>query len=200
VELQVIEAIRWAALGVAMFLGAAGVQVPYHHQPVSPPAARASSADLAAAERLAALERQAEAQAAQSASRWATPAPAMSSSGTLRPTIAPHAAAAPAPAPAPAAASGGCASAACVPALIQQAFAPYGQTGIDWGLRVAKCESGYNPTAYNPVGPYYGVFQFLMSTFKATPYGGQNIYDASANVNAAAWKYGQGGASAWGCK
>ena len=74
------------------------------------------------------------------------------------------------------------------------------QTGIDWGLRVAKCESGYNPTAYNAAGPYYGVFQFLMSTFKATPYGGGNIYDPVANVNAAAWKYGQGGAGSWGCK
>ena len=90
--------------------------------------------------------------------------------------------------------------AACVQDLIRQAFAPYGQTGIDWGLRVAKCESGYNASAYNPVGPYYGVFQFLMSTFKATPYGNQNIFDATANVNAAAWKYGQGAAGAWGCK
>ena len=101
----------------------------------------------------------------------------------------------PAPQPAPASCN-----AACVQDLIRQDFAPYGQTGVDWGLRVARCESGYNAAAYNPVGPYYGVFQFLLSTFKATPYGNQNIFDASANVNAAAWKYGQGGAGAWGCK
>ena len=46
-------------------------------------------------------------------------------------------------------------------------------TAVAWGLRVARCESGYNPRAYNGAGPYYGLFQFLMSTFKATPYGGQ---------------------------
>jgi SLT domain-containing protein len=71
---------------------------------------------------------------------------------------------------------------------------------VAWGLRVAKCESGYNPRAYNAAGPYYGLFQFLMSTFKATPYGGQDIYDPVANANAAAWKYSQGGAGAWGCR
>ncbi|HXM58044.1 MAG TPA: transglycosylase SLT domain-containing protein [Candidatus Dormibacteraeota bacterium] len=84
--------------------------------------------------------------------------------------------------------------------IITKAFTPYGSTAVAWGLRVAKCESGYNPTAYNPAGPYYGLFQFLMSTFKATPYGGQDIYDPVANASAAAWKYSQGGAGAWGCK
>jgi hypothetical protein len=199
VELQVTEVIRWAALGIVMFLGTAGVQVPYQHRPAPPPTA-STAAGRAAAARLADLEARSEAQMALSASRWSTPAPALSASATLQPTTVKRAAASAPAAPAPAPAPGACASASCVPALIQQAFAPYGQTGIDWGLRVAKCESGYNPLAYNPAGPYYGVFQFLMSTFKATPYGGQNIYDASANVNAAAWKYGQGGASAWGCK
>jgi hypothetical protein len=84
--------------------------------------------------------------------------------------------------------------------IITKAFTPYGATAVAWGLRVAKCESGYNPRAYNPAGPYYGLFQFLMSTFKNTPYGGQDIYDPTANASAAAWKYSQGGAGAWGCK
>lgn len=100
----------------------------------------------------------------------------------------------PAPAPIPGYAPG------TVPDIITRAFTPYGSTAVAWGLRVAKCESGYNPRAYNPAGPYYGLFQFLMSTFKATPYGGQDIYDPVANANAAAWKYSQGGAGAWGCK
>lgn len=90
-------------------------------------------------------------------------------------------------------------SAGSVQQIIHDAFAPYGQAAIDWGERVAKCESGYNPRAYNPAGPYYGLFQFLMSTFKSTPYGNQDIYDPTANAKAAAWKYSQGGASAWGC-
>ncbi len=84
--------------------------------------------------------------------------------------------------------------------IITKAFTPYGPTAVAWGLRVAHCESGYNPRAYNAAGPYYGLFQFLMSTFKATPYGSGDIYDPVANANAAAWKYANGGASAWGCK
>ena len=84
--------------------------------------------------------------------------------------------------------------------IITKAFTPYGPTAVAWGLRVARCESGYNPRAYNAAGPYYGLFQFLMSTFKATPYGSGDIYDPVANANAAAWKYANGGASAWGCK
>ncbi len=84
--------------------------------------------------------------------------------------------------------------------IITRAFTPLGPTAVAWGLRVANCESGYNPRAYNPAGPYYGLFQFLMSTFKATPYGSQDIYDPVANASAAAWKYGQGGAGAWGCR
>ena len=84
--------------------------------------------------------------------------------------------------------------------IITKAFTPLGPTAVAWGLRVAMCESGYNPRAYNPAGPYYGLFQFLMSTFKATPFGGQDIYDPVANASAAAWKYGQGGAGAWGCR
>lgn len=84
--------------------------------------------------------------------------------------------------------------------VITKAFSPYGPTAVAWGLRVASCESGFNPRAYNPAGPYYGLFQFLMATFKATPYGSGDIYDPVANANAAAWKWANGGASAWGCR
>src|SRR6202011_351951 len=59
--------------------------------------------------------------------------------------------------------------------LIRQAFGPQGQAAVDWGLRVAACESGYNPNAYNPGGPS-GVFQFMPGTFRGTPYGGQKIF------------------------
>jgi len=84
--------------------------------------------------------------------------------------------------------------------IITRAFSPYGPNAVAWGLRVANCESGFNPRAYNPAGPYYGLFQFLMPTFKATPYGSGDIYDPVANANAAAWKWANGGASSWGCR
>jgi hypothetical protein len=83
--------------------------------------------------------------------------------------------------------------------IITKAFTPYGPAAVAWGLRVAHCESGFNPRSYNPAGPYYGLFQFAMSTFKNTPYGSGDIFDPVANANAAAWKYANGGASAWGC-
>ena len=83
--------------------------------------------------------------------------------------------------------------------IIRAAFAPYGPGAVEWGLRVARCESGYNPRAVNGAGPYYGLFQFLTSTFRATPYGGGDIFDAATNARAAAWKFANGGANAWGC-
>lgn len=89
--------------------------------------------------------------------------------------------------------------AAAVKQLIVQDFSSMGQSAVDWGLRVAACESGYNPNAYNPDGAS-GVFQFMPGTFRGTPYGNQNIFDASANVAAAAWYYGQHGGGAWSCK
>jgi hypothetical protein len=134
---------------------------------------------------------QASAAAAAALAAAATPKPAP------RPSVRPPAAqpAAPAaPAPPPVSYPPG-----SVKDIITKAFTPYGAAAVAWGLRVAGCESGYNPRAYNPSGPYYGLFQFLMSTFKATPYGGQDIYDPVVNASAAAWKYHAGGARAWSC-
>jgi soluble lytic murein transglycosylase-like protein len=112
------------------------------------------------------------------------------------PAVQRAAAPAPAPAPPPAASYGS----GPIQDIITRAFAPYGPAAVAWGLRVARCESGYNPRAYNGAGPYYGLFQFLMATFRATPYGGQDIWDPVANAGAAAWKFANGGASSWGCR
>jgi hypothetical protein len=89
---------------------------------------------------------------------------------------------------------------AAVADIIRQVFSEYGPAAVEWGLRVAACESGYNPNAYNAAGPYYGLFQFLESTFRNTPYGNQNIYDPWYNARAAAWKYSVSGPGAWGCR
>ena len=39
--------------------------------------------------------------------------------------------------------------------------------GLNW-CGLAKCESGLNPAAYNPAGPYYGLYQFDQSTWNAS--------------------------------
>jgi hypothetical protein len=64
-------------------------------------------------------------------------------------------------------------------------------------LKIAKCESGLNPRAYNPSGPYYGLFQFLMSTFRAN--GGTDIWDPVQQANITAKMLAHGQAHQWGC-
>jgi hypothetical protein len=66
--------------------------------------------------------------------------------------------------------------------------------------RVARCESSLDPCAYNKSGPYYGLFQFLKSTWKTTPYKDEDIYDPEAQALAAAWMWKQGRKNEWACQ
>lgn len=59
-----------------------------------------------------------------------------------------------------------------------------------WALAVISCESGGNPSAYNPVGPYVGLFQIWEG------FGG-NLWDPAVNIAAAYSLYQTGGASHW---
>ena len=54
-------------------------------------------------------------------------------------------------------------------------------------IRVAQCESNLNPCAVNRSGPYYGLFRFLKSTWRSTPYGDHDTNDPKARALAAAW-------------
>lgn len=99
----------------------------------------------------------------------------------------------PAPPAAPAAYSGS------VPDLIRSVFAAGGQAAVDWALRVAKCESGFNPNAYNASSGASGVFQFLPSTWHGSPYASSSPFDAAANVRAALWLYQRSGPTQWSC-
>jgi uncharacterized protein YraI len=83
--------------------------------------------------------------------------------------------------------------------VIQQAAAAYGQNPDDM-IRVARCESSLNPRAVGGGGLWHGLFQFVPSTFAATPYGGQDIYDPWANAHAAAWMWSEGRKSEWVCQ
>ncbi len=49
--------------------------------------------------------------------------------------------------------------------------------------RVIPCESGGNPAAYNPAGPFYGLMQFLDSTWAAVGGGDwRDPYTQGANT------------------
>jgi hypothetical protein len=83
--------------------------------------------------------------------------------------------------------------------IIYEAAGNYGQSGEDM-LRVARCESGLNPSAVGGGGAYHGLFQFVPGTFAGTPYGQYDIYDPWANANAAAWMWSEGKKSNWVCQ
>ncbi len=75
---------------------------------------------------------------------------------------------------------------------------------VENAVSVARCESGFNPSAYNPAGPYGGLFQHLESRWayraEQAGYPGASIFDAEANTAAAAWLWeARGGWSPWGC-
>ena len=66
--------------------------------------------------------------------------------------------------------------------------------------RVARCESNLDPCAVNRSGPYYGLYQFLKSTWKTTPYKNDNIFDPKAQALATGWMWKQGRKNEWACK
>jgi hypothetical protein len=83
-----------------------------------------------------------------------------------------------------------------VEAIIRAAALRHG-VSPEWMVKIARCESGLRPHAFNPVGPYYGIFQFLMSTFRA--HGGTDIWDPYQQAEITATMLSHGGARAWGC-
>jgi len=99
--------------------------------------------------------------------------------------------AAPAPAPRPA------------PAPVQQAAtpaprpAPPASGGLNWGA-LANCESGGNPQAYSPAGPYYGLYQFSAGTWASV--GGSGLpssASSSEQTYRASLLYQRSGAGQW---
>jgi peptidoglycan hydrolase CwlO-like protein len=104
----------------------------------------------------------------------------------------------PAPANPPTSLSPG--SVANIQQIILDAFAPLGSAGQTWALRVAKCESNYNPYAVNPSSGAAGLFQFLPSTWRGSPFASQSVFDPVANAQAAEWLYNRSGPGQWQCK
>ena len=131
-----------------------------------------------------------------------TPEPAPTPAPTAAPTPTPTPAPTPVPTPAPTPPPTAQPVAIPAPAggdiggIIRAAAAQYGVDG-EWMVRIAQCESGLRPNAYNPSGPYYGLFQFAMSTFRAN--GGTNIWDPTDQSNIAAKMLANGQAHQWSC-
>jgi len=79
-------------------------------------------------------------------------------------------------------------------------YAVFGNSpGLTWALRVANCESHYNPLAVNRSSGASGLFQFMPSTWNAN-FPGQNIWDPMAQAHGALVFYNAGRQSAWTCK
>jgi hypothetical protein len=74
-----------------------------------------------------------------------------------------------------------------------------GSSGLAWALRVARCESHYDPLAVNVQSGASGLFQFMPATWHAH-FAGWNIWDPYAQARAALSFYNQGALNAWACK
>jgi len=71
-------------------------------------------------------------------------------------------------------------------------------------MRVAWCESRYNPNAYNPTAQDTGLFQFIPETWRRESvragYGGASAFDPVASANTAAMLFSEGKSRLWVCK
>lgn len=86
---------------------------------------------------------------------------------------------------------------------IRRAAAKYNQPLSD-AMRVADCESDFRPWLVNstPVGSEHatGLFQFLPSTWRTTPYRNRSIFSARWNAMAAMWMWSVGRRGEWACR
>jgi len=107
----------------------------------------------------------------------------------------------PTPPPAPVTAPSG--GGGDIGGIIRAAAAAWG-ANADQMLRVAYCESHYNPSAVNASSGASGLFQFLPSTWAyqspKAGYAGASPFDPVANANTAAMMFAHQQASQWVCK
>jgi len=80
---------------------------------------------------------------------------------------------------------------------INLACVAYGSCETLW--RRAGCESHLNPYAQNPSGAS-GLYQFLPSTWRSTPYSRFSVWSPYANALAAGWMNTHGRGGEWACR
>ena len=106
------------------------------------------------------------------------------------------------PPPVPVAPASTCAVVECDPlTAIHWAAARWGASDPAL-VRVAQCESGLNPQAYNAGGGFSGLFQFLPATYWAyarLAAETRSYWSASGSADVAAWMFAHGLANQWGC-
>jgi hypothetical protein len=72
---------------------------------------------------------------------------------------------------------------------------------VEKAMLVADCESNFDANAYNPAGPYVGLFQHALSAWdqRAVSAGvaGSPWWDPAANVAVTAWLLEAGGWGHW---
>ncbi|MDQ2911901.1 MAG: ubiquitin-like domain-containing protein [Chloroflexota bacterium] len=89
-----------------------------------------------------------------------------------------------------------------IEAIIREAAAAQG-ADPEQLLRVAYCESRFNPGAYNASGAS-GLFQFMPRTWAANSvragFAGASVFDPLASANVAAWMFARGQAFQWVCR
>lgn len=83
-----------------------------------------------------------------------------------------------------------------VPTMIRMRWAGTGHE--ERAVRVARCESHFNPLAQNRRSTAFGIFQFLNSTWKGT--GIQKTSDPGLQVEAAFRLWKARGWSPWVCR
>jgi uncharacterized protein YabE (DUF348 family) len=93
--------------------------------------------------------------------------------------------------------------AAEIEAIIREAAAAQGADAAQL-LRVAYCESRYNPGAYNASSGASGLFQFMPATWAANSvragFAGTSPFDPVAAANVAAYMFARGQAYQWVCR
>jgi len=83
---------------------------------------------------------------------------------------------------------------------ISLAATVYGNGPTLW--RKARCETGgtFSPRSFNGSSGASGLFQFLPSTWRSTPFGGFSIWSPYANALAAGWMHVNGRGGEWVCR
>jgi len=73
---------------------------------------------------------------------------------------------------------------------------------VGWSMlrRKAWCESRLRPWAYNAGSGASGLFQFLPSTWRTTPYGRRSIWSAKWSALAAGWMHAHGRGGEGSCR